>query len=150
MGLDMYLINATTDEKVAYWRKSNQIHAFFDRELGGLEDCERKEVDKELLIKLRDTCKKVLDNSVLAPTGATEKVFGFTDKGLVEKEVPTFSIVDNTVAKELLPTQEGFFFGDTAYNNWYIEDVSETYETMNKILKEVDFDTATLEYYAWW
>ena len=30
---------------------------------------------------------------------------------------------DNSKAKELLPTQEGFFFGDTDYNDYYFEDV---------------------------
>ena len=30
---------------------------------------------------------------------------------------------DHSRAKELLPTQEGFFFGNTDYNDYYFEDV---------------------------
>ena len=39
-------------------------------------------------------------------------------------------------AKELLPTQEGFFFGDTAYNEWYFEDIKKTIKMLEGIIKE--------------
>jgi hypothetical protein len=35
-------------------------------------------------------------------------------------------IDDSALASKLLPTQEGFFFGNTDYNDWYIEDLKET------------------------
>lgn len=35
-------------------------------------------------------------------------------------------IDDSALASKLLPTQEGFFFGNTEYNDWYIEDLKET------------------------
>lgn len=43
---------------------------------------------------------------------------------------------DNKLAEELLPSQGGFFFGSTDYDEWYFKDVEETYNTISSILKE--------------
>ena len=39
-------------------------------------------------------------------------------------------------APELLPTQEGFFFGGTEYDEWYFKDIDYTIEQLSKILEE--------------
>lgn len=39
-------------------------------------------------------------------------------------------------APELLPTQEGFFFGNTEYDEWYFENIDYTIEQLSKILEE--------------
>jgi hypothetical protein len=54
-------------------------------------------------------------------------------------------IRDNTKAPELLPTQDGCFFGDTAYDEYYFQDVEYTY----KLLKDVNPDD-TFIYQASW
>ena len=41
---------------------------------------------------------------------------------------------DNTKAEKLLPTTKGFFFGDTAYNEWYFEDLRYTKEKFRFIV----------------
>ena len=43
---------------------------------------------------------------------------------------------DHSKAEELLPTQEGFFFGNTNYDEWYFKDVEETLEVLEELLKE--------------
>ena len=40
------------------------------------------------------------------------------------------------VAQELLPTQGGFFFGSTNYDEWYMQDVKHTYDRLSKILND--------------
>jgi hypothetical protein len=40
------------------------------------------------------------------------------------------------LGEELLPTQEGFFFGSTAYDENYIDDIVSTIECLEKLLKE--------------
>lgn len=47
---------------------------------------------------------------------------------------------DNSLAEELLPTTSGFFFGDTAYNEWYFKDIENTIEILEKILDEKGAD----------
>lgn len=38
-------------------------------------------------------------------------------------------------APELLPTQEGCFFGGTEYDDWYFDDLDYTLDLCNKVLK---------------
>ena len=47
-------------------------------------------------------------------------------------------IANPSVAQELLPTQDGFFFGNTDYDAWYLDDVKETAEMLKLILEEGD------------
>lgn len=37
-------------------------------------------------------------------------------------------------AKDILPTQPGFFFGSTEYNEWYVQDLSSTIRQLEKAL----------------
>lgn len=50
----------------------------------------------------------------------------------------------------LLPSQGGFFFGSTDYDEWYFEDVRNTIEQLEKILKETDFEKETIYYLSSW
>ena len=43
---------------------------------------------------------------------------------------------DLSLASELLPTQEGFFFGETDYGNYYKEDLKDTINNLTKVLEE--------------
>lgn len=45
---------------------------------------------------------------------------------------------DHTLAKELLPTQEGFFFGNTDYNDAYYKDVALVLDKCDEILECFD------------
>lgn len=42
---------------------------------------------------------------------------------------------DHNLAQSLLPTQDGFFFGSTDYNNWYFSDVKDCLKQMKKYRK---------------
>ncbi len=56
---------------------------------------------------------------------------------------------DRSQAKDLLPTQSGFFFGSTDYDEYYYQDLEHTIEILNKILKESPEDWE-FEYRASW
>ena len=43
-------------------------------------------------------------------------------------------LADHTKAKDLLPTQSGFFFGSTDYDEYYFESLKYTSENLTKIL----------------
>lgn len=43
---------------------------------------------------------------------------------------------DPSRAPDLLPTQEGFFFGHTDYGEWYFEDVKETIPMLEMVLEK--------------
>ena len=38
--------------------------------------------------------------------------------------------------KELLPTADGFFFGSTEYDEYYLKDIKNTIEILEKVIKE--------------
>lgn len=143
MGLDMYLNRrreGNTAREVMYWRKANAIHKWFvDKVQGGEDDCKEYPVSSAQLIELRDTCKRVLDGSKLVPG---QVVAGWTYRGgqkitnLEDGQV----VEDASVAKELLPTQDGFFFGCTDYNEWYLDDVKKTYEGLAALNLEEPYE----------
>ena len=51
---------------------------------------------------------------------------------------------------DLLPSQSGFFFGDTEYNEWYKADIEETIDICINILLTFDFDKNYLFYHSSW
>lgn len=55
--------------EAAYWRKSNQIHAWFVKNVqNGKDDCKEYDVAFSQLIELREACVTVLGDRDTAPT----------------------------------------------------------------------------------
>jgi len=60
----------------------------------------------------------------------------YVNKGQLEtlKDLCLAVINDPTKAEELLPTESGFFFGGTDYDDWYMQDIKETVDIIDKAL----------------
>jgi hypothetical protein len=43
-------------------------------------------------------------------------------------------VKDHSLAPELLPTSEGFFFGDNSYDDYYFSDLEDTHKTLYVLL----------------
>ena len=115
---------------VMYWRKANQIHDWFVREVQeGEDDCKEYYVSKKQLEELLDDCKKVKDSLQLP---------------LLQIEGEKSSFLDVSVAEDLLPTSSGFFFGDTEYDEYYLEDINNTIKGLKEILLK---DNKNAEFY---
>lgn len=96
-----------------YWRKANAIHDWFVENIqDGQDDCERYEVDGEMLTELKQLCKKILEEK--AEHGIEPAI---------------------ELAQGLLPTSEGFFFGDTDYSEYYFHTLEETIEQLEELEK---------------
>lgn len=116
------------DEEVMYWRKANHIHKWFvDNVQDGNDDCGTYCVGWDDLDHLQHRCQKVLD--------ASELVDGLVNEGTVYDaqhpegialRQPGKVLKDATVAKQLLPTAPGFFFGSTEYDADYLSEVERT------------------------
>lgn len=119
MGLDMMLKNSR-DETVATWRKANQIRGWL--------------VSHEI-IQYDDDC---VDRTI---TTITKKQI----EGLVNdcKKV----LENHDLAKELLPTTDGFFFGSQEYDEYYFEDLQSTVEKLSPLLEQAD---ENYTYHDWW
>jgi hypothetical protein len=123
-------------EEVAYWRKANAIHQWLvDHVQEGNDNCGQHYVREEDLRELLSICTKVLEASELIDGDVTN---GYTFKD--GKEVPIVEkgkvIKDPSTAKELLPTQDGFLFGGTDYDEWYRDDIEYTKKVLEQLFAE--------------
>lgn len=59
-------------------------------------------------------------------------------------------IENHELARDLLPTTEGFFFGGLEYDELYFEDVEEVLHEFERILSETNFDTHEIVMSCWW
>ena len=111
--------------EVGYWRKANQIHHWFVENVqNGEDDCKEYRVTYDQLRELHDLCKQILDEP--------------NEKKRLK------------LAKELLPTQEGFFFGTTDYDEYYFEELKDTVDMLENLFKEEDAEEADYAYSSSW
>ena len=124
----------TIMDMVGYWRKANQIHNWLVENIqDGVDDCNyHREVTEDDLLELLDICKRVLDSCEL-----------ITDEDGTH-------VKDSNIAEELLPATPGFFFGSYEYDEWYVEDIKNTIDIINKVLETTDFETQMLYYCSSW
>ena len=137
-------------EQVGYWRKANAVHKWFvDNIQNGEDDCDYYEVTSEQLNELLDICKLIKQQCILTK-GKIANGYHFENG----KEVPIMKdgeYVENPeVAAEYLPTQSGFFFGSTEYDQYYMEDIESTIDILTKVLEETDFDKQMVVYTSSW
>ena len=59
-------------------------------------------------------------------------------------------LANHDKASFLLPTQEGFFFGSTDYDDWYFDDVQNVKEKFEEVLADFDMDEDILIMHCWW
>lgn len=124
-------------EKIVFkfitWRKANAIHKWFvDKVQEGNDDCKEYNVSLEQLKELLDIIKEILKEEE-------------TVKGLV-KNLANHTKRNIEKAEALLPSQTGFFFGKSEYDEYYFQDLEETKEKLEylfnnqELFKGFDFD----------
>lgn len=121
---------------VGYWRKANQIHSWFVRECqGGVDECQPTEVEIDKLKELRAVCLQVLSSTQLVPGEVMTGIIYDAEhpKGAVQME-PGQIMADPTVAHQLLEPEEGFFFGNQDYNEWYWQQLQHTLKVIDKCI----------------
>lgn len=64
------------------------------------------------------------------------------EKVLEKKDVET--------AKELIPTESGFFFGNTEYDEWYFKGIEKDLEEFRNCFANMDWDNDVLLMHCWW
>jgi hypothetical protein len=118
-------------EQVGYLRKANAIHHFFVQECqNGVDECQLSIVKKTHLKDLLKRCKRAMKLKKIYLNDGIIK----NDEGL----------------ESFLPTQSGFFFGGTEFDEWYFQGVAETKKIITKVLKNTDFDKQVILYRASW
>ena len=124
--LDMYLYRCRKGDRtagrteLACWDRANQIRRWFAENLEGFEDNGDTLVPREKIVELLAVCKVVSESH------------------------------STTVAKKLLPTSDGPFFGSTIYNYRYFEVVDYTIDRLSNILRFCNSDNYDIVYREWW
>ncbi len=124
-------------EEVGYWRKANQIHKWFCDNGECIKEDIEYEVTVEQLKELLELCKKVKEKAILVDgkinigskyDKETKKWISIYEDGKI--------IQNSDEIEGMLPTQDGFFFGSTSYDEWYLEDIKDTIKILEEILEE--------------
>lgn len=129
---------SSIEEDVMYWRKANHIHGWFVGNVqNGNDNCGSYHVDDEKLRELLEVCEKVIKASKLVDGKVYEGTVYDRDhpNGLVQRAAGKV-IEDGTIAKALLPTREGFFFGHYEYDEDYLNDVKATRDWAKRTLAD--------------
>lgn len=170
----------TIVSNVMYWRKANAIHEWFVQNVqNGEDDCNEYDVSEEDIRKLIGCCQDVLNlvdgMELTVPkenekdfrewtetlTPKAKKLYGKKSIKLDAKKLSTFKgltsyhVVPEDIAgkmAEILPTQDGCFFGGTAYDGIYLDDIVTTIKGLKRVLadKELDKSGCWLTYRASW
>ena len=115
VATDIY--GATVEVTCAYWRKANQVHAWFVKNVqGGNDNCGEYYVSQDKLKELRDLCQKALDNR----------------------------------DPNLLPPQDGFFFGGTDIDEWYWQDLKNTIAQLDRVFALPQLSDLSFSYTSSW
>jgi hypothetical protein len=125
------------EERVGYWRKANQIHNWFVKNVqGGVDNCSAYDVSEEQLMELLTICKEIKDKCSLTP-GKVANGYTFSDKGARIPILEDGQLMQNShIAAKLLPSASGFFFGSTDYDEYYLSDITDTIEIIETLMKE--------------
>lgn len=134
-GKSRYINNTS----VCYWRKFNALHKYMRDHFGrgGEDNCVDMSLDiediKTLVALFEDLLKQI--------------------------EVGEDGIITNQeVCEEMLPPEDGFFFGSTALDSYYVEDIKDTIEKLNGVIEDhkklikAGVEEYDIEYYyrAWY
>lgn len=123
-------------EQVAYWRKANQIHNWFVKNVqNGEDDGDEYYVSREQLVELLYACERVLNGSVLVE-GKVVNGYTVSQIGKVANLKDGLKIQDASLANEVLPITSGFFFGSTDYDEYYWQDLVYTRDTIKALMAE--------------
>jgi hypothetical protein len=138
-GIDPERVSVV-EEEVMQWRKANHIHGWFvDNVMDGEDENDGRSyyVSEENLRDLLGVCRTVIQASNLVK--GTVNAGTVYDKdhpnGLALREAGRV-IEDATVAKELLPARQGFFFGNYEYDEDYLNDVKATRDWAIRMLAD--------------
>ncbi len=141
----------TVSANVGYWRKANAVHAWFVKNIqDGVDECQKSHVNRDQLTALRDACNQVL-NSVETVSGSVSEGKTYYPNGRIECHSRQGEVVAQAgLAEKMMPTQSGFFFGKTEYDEDYLNDLRDTVEIVDRVLSDPALEHYSFYYQASW
>lgn len=155
MGLDMYL--SATKYQSKFWADKNEAQEqyeqmknllgcndFISNNLGSI----RSTVEVAYWRKVNSVHQWFVDN---CQNGKDDCHKSYVSREhLIElRDICQAILADHSLAEELLPTQSGFFFGSTEFDEYYFSDLEDTVTQLNNVLVNVP-DDWDFEYQSSW
>lgn len=140
MGLDMYLTKRTYVQNWDYMKESEKNYVSIKGADEGHIKPERVQYITEQLCywrKANHIHKWFVDNIQVGRDDGDEYIVGLPNLKQL-RDVCYEVMTDNSRAKELLPTEDGFFWGSTEYDEWYFTQTSNTYKILNELVEELE------------
>lgn len=148
LNIDFHKISEIS-ERVGYWRKANHIHSWFVTNVqDGEDNCREAYVSSEQLEELKSLCEKIINSTKLVP-GKVWNGQRSTSGGWEDIWEDGMVLEDSTIAEEFLPTQHGFFFGGTNYDEYYWQDLVDTVEICKNALEVYDSNSSIYYQSSW-
>ena len=138
MGLDMWLFK--TDKNKNNWDGRTFI---------GEKDIE--DYDELIYWRKANQIRKWIVNNCGYPNNGNAIKYKLTKEDLENLIKDCKFVLDNRDnCENIMPTQSGFFFGSTGYDEYYFDDIEYTLQNVKKVLSEIDFEKEDVFYYEWW
>lgn len=154
MGLDMYLSGKRYMSK--YFDKDDSVRIEKVNEVFGIEGDEDGDFGAQEVIfrvaywrKANAIHKWFVENCQEGVDECQETWVGRESLELLKKTCEQV-LADTSLAQKLLPAQQGFFFGGTDYDDWYIKDLEFTAKRIDKILNDPALAKCDFYYQSSW
>ena len=157
MGLDMYLYRKeyvstfawTQDEKAVKEANLHSVianHFNVDPNMGGIY------VDYCVAYwRKANAIHGWFVNTLAGGVDECQPIYVSLDKLIELRELANSVVLTPAMAGDILPTQSGFFFGSYDIDEWYISDMKNTVDMLDKIISSVSpEDYPTFFYQASW
>lgn len=112
------------------------------------DNCQEAYVSKEQLEELKSLCEKIINSTKLVP-GKVHNGTSYKGNEVIEHWEDGMVLEDSTMAEEFLPTQDGFFFGGTHYDEYYWQDLLDTIEICKRALEVYDSHSSIYYKSSW-
>jgi hypothetical protein len=135
MGLDMYL--SAKRYLFSFNEHDKALADKIDAEIGGNSFGRTKEISREAMYwRKSNAIHHWFVINVQHGEDNCKEYYVSRDK--LQELLDTLKQVDqnHSLAEDLLPIEEGFFFGATDYNEWYYKDIQDTILVFDKLLSE--------------
>lgn len=154
-------ISLIYDNEFAYWRKFNALHAWFVKNCqNGVDQCQPSrritKDDFQKLLQALEMAHDIFKSAIDTPAIREHAYKEYDPLKQVDEQEADFEFMlpeDSPYVRDLdsvFPTAAGFFFGMTAYNWGYFENVNRTVEIVRDILQDPDFDDWDFRYVSSW
>lgn len=148
MGLDMYLnadIFLWNEEGDKIKQAITEINPF------GLGNCDLMKIQFQLgYWRKANAIHNWFVENVQEGKDDCQSYYVTTEQLQVLKEECEKVLAKPSLGKKRLPTKKGFFFGDTEYDEYYLNDLQDTVNIINKVLNNPDHKKLLIYYKSSW